>query len=213
MSTFPFFSIYQRWIIENHFLAVSQCLTFECHTLLWSCQWISNLKQRLCPNWGKNPHTVLSLFGILKIWFKVLSVYPLIFCSRAIWHSPHRGRQAMTTQSSHTEPWEEAQAQKTSDHCCMQVKWLFLGICSISFADTESLYLKFFTKAKPALSLFLGSNLKTTVAHLHQCGICHACWSSEQSWHREGMAHSSCPHCPEPPYRPGCMGWTWHKDL
>lgn len=45
----------------------------------------------------------------LGLWFgiqlSVLSFYPLIFCSRAIWHSPHRGRQAMTTQSSHTEPW------------------------------------------------------------------------------------------------------------
>lgn len=30
--------------------------------------------------------------------------YPLILCSRAIWHSPHRGRQAITSQSSHTEP-------------------------------------------------------------------------------------------------------------
>lgn len=30
--------------------------------------------------------------------------YTLILCSRAIWHSPHRGRQAITSQSSHTEP-------------------------------------------------------------------------------------------------------------
>lgn len=57
------------------------------------------------------------------------------------------------------------------------------------------------------------TSVETTLGHLHQCGICHACLSLKQSWHQEGRAHSSCPHCPEPPYRPGYMGRTMHKDL
>lgn len=53
----------------------------------------------------------------------------------------------------------------------------------------------------------------TTLAHLHQCGICCGCLSSEQSWHQEGRARSSCPRCPEPPYRPGYKGQMLRKDL
>ena len=65
----------------------------------------------------------------LKIRFSIPSVYPLIFCSRAIWHSPHKGRQAMTTQSSHTEPWEEAQAQEKECQYCLKTHGQTPGLC------------------------------------------------------------------------------------
>lgn len=80
--------------------------------------------------------TTYSLFivvVIFKVWFNVPSFYPLLFCSRAIWHSPHSGRQAMITQSSHTEPWGEPHAAvnrwQTSDISRKQ-HWLAVGVPS-----------------------------------------------------------------------------------
>lgn len=92
-------------------------------------------------------------------------------------------------------------------------------IMSILFKDpwsnTWSLHFTFTTKCHTIFNTKFSvlTSVETTLGHLHQCGICHACLSLKQSWHQEGRARSSCPHCPEPPYRPGCMGRTMHKDL
>lgn len=57
-------------------------------------------------NW-RNTFSYIILLGYFEdiISYHILNFqFPLIFCSRAIWHNPHAGMQAITNQSSHTEP-------------------------------------------------------------------------------------------------------------
>lgn len=89
--------------------------------------------------------------------------------------------------------------------------WTTLGLCISQLLQNNIL----FSVQNRVCHCFCGNLICvwTTLAHLHQCGICCGCLSSEQSWHQEGRAGSSCPHCPEPPYRPGYKGRTMHRDL